>query len=75
MSKTPTFESLMEPVLRFEAVGDTYKHREILRECAWHWDRNRQVWINENESETDSFCIEVVRNLSGVVVCCMGPAN
>ena len=35
---------------QYTATGNTYKARNILRECGFIWDRARKVWTGPAES-------------------------
>ncbi len=53
---------------RYVATGQTYQHRETFAECAWHWDAERRAWIEDNGSEEQELCIQVIKDLPGVRV-------
>lgn len=53
---------------RFVATGDTYQHREFFISWAWHWDAERKAWIEDNGSFIMEECIQIFKDLPGVVV-------
>lgn len=58
----------LEQRRRYVATGNTYPHREKLASWAWHWVPERKAWIEDNGSESDDWCIRVIRDLPGVTV-------
>lgn len=52
----------------FIATGETYNHRETLASWAWHWDKIRSAWIEDNHSQPDDRCILAIKELPGVRV-------
>lgn len=53
---------------RYVATGNTYPHREYLTSWGWYYDSNRRAWIEENGSDSDEPCIEMIRAIPGVTV-------
>ncbi len=54
----------------FEAYGNTYSHREKLKEWAWFWKPEKKCWYIESGQavEPDDINVLWVRDLPGVTV-------
>lgn len=57
---------------RYVATGNTYPHRELFTNWAWHWNAERRSWIEDNGSSVSDPCIKVIMNLPGVDVAVEG---
>ncbi len=76
MGEFVSFEELMKSDrVRFIAEGDTFQYRNEFLSRSWHWDSLRRVWVNENETGVDSYCIHALLGLPGVTIKCEGPVE
>ena len=62
------FNELIKPPRIWKATGDTYIHRKMFKDWAWHWDLDRQAWINDNGVDEDNEQILRIKSLPGVEV-------
>ena len=73
MSKTDReldakLDALLQAPVVFVANGTTYRHREALRSWGWFWDRGRNVWICEGETDATASRVRAISKLPGVTV-------
>jgi len=52
--------------VRYIVTGDTYDHREKLRDLGWRWNKRRRVW--EVVAEAGASFIDAVRNIPRLLV-------
>lgn len=53
---------------RFEATGNTFRHKDGLREKGWRWDAGRKAWLRDGQDLPADDVIEFARDLHGVEV-------